>query len=524
MAQGLQSTQEYRRFCPDQPSVLISDAVCQGRRRGRYPQCPSCRFNDPESGADGEPLGERRDGGADAGAIREVFKDHEVRAACPEVLDEEMAWRIGHATASYLRGVLRGLDRSDPVATALVAGRDMRRSSPALCAAVVEGARSTGADVVDIGMIDTPQLYFAINHVRSCGGIQTTASHLSSRYNGFKIVGQQGRPVGPDTGLADIERIAQNMVRHDTRQEGALRSLDLTDEYRAFVRGQLQAPRPMRIVVDASNGMAGKWVPIIFGDVAGLDLIGLNTEHEGDFAHDPDPMVDENLRQTREKVLQAGADFGICFDGDADRVVLVDEAGEIVPNDILTALLAKQFLARSPGSTIVYDLRSSRVVEEEVKAAGGVPRRERVGASFIKKALSESKGVFGGSPSGRFFFRDNYFCDSGLLALVHAINLLTEQARPLGAAVRPLLRYYRQQAYFENPQPDACLRKLADVYADARVDFLDGVTVQYADWWFNLRRSTSQGRLHLSLEANTPELMQRKMQELAGHLGNPVVG
>jgi len=520
----MQDVSEYYRYCPDQPEMLISDAVCLGRRRGRYPQCPGCRFNDEEKGTGAGPLPARQAAGTgpSPAAINEVFKDHEVRAAYPEVLDEQIAWRIGHAAASYLRGVLRGLDRSDPVATTVVVGRDMRRSSSSLCAAFTEGARSTGANVVDVGMIDTPQLYFAINHVRSCGGVQTTASHLPGEYNGFKLAGQQGRPIGADTGLADIERIAQNMVKHDTGQEGALRNLDLTDEYRRFVRSQLQAPRPMKIVVDASNGMAGKWVPIIFGDVAGLDLVGLNLEHEGDFVHDPDPLVEENLRQLCAEVVNLGADFGICFDGDADKVVLVDEAGQIVSNDMLTVLLARQFLARSPGSTIVYDLRSSRVVEEEIKAAGGVPRRERVGAVFIKKALAESKGAFGGSPNGRFYFRDNFYCDSGLLALVHVINLLTEQTRPLGAAVRPLLRYARGRGSFENPEPEACLRKLANVYTDARVDFLDGVTVQYPDWWFNLRKGGSEQPLQLILEAATPELVQQKMEELAGHLGRPL--
>ncbi|MHC4089936.1 MAG: phosphomannomutase/phosphoglucomutase [Planctomycetota bacterium] len=513
----MQEVSEYYRYCPDQPKVLISDAVCLGRRRGRYPQCPGCRFNDDQQGT--APASQRAAVPSTA-AITEVFKDHQVRAAYPEVLDEEVAWRIGHATASYLRSALRGLDRSDQVATAVVVGRDMRRSSPALCAAFVEGARSTGANVVDVGMIDTPQLYFAINHVGSCGGVQTTASHLSGGYNGFKIAGQHGRPVGPETGLTDIGRIAHNMVKHDTGQQGALRSLDLTGEYRAFVRSQLQAPRPMKIVADASNGMAGKWVPIVFGDLPGVDLILLNAEHEGDFVHDPDPLVEENVGQVREEVARVGADLGICFDGDADKVALVDEAGQIVGNDILTALLARQFLARSPGSTIVYDLRCSRVVDEEIKAAGGVPRRERVGGAFIKKALTESKGAFGGGPCGHFYFKDNFYCDSGLLTLAHVINMLTEQARPLGALVRPLQRYARGRGEFESPQPDACLRKLADVYSEARVDFLDGITVRHADWWFNVRKCGSGTQLSLTLEADTPELLQQKTDELTGYLGS----
>jgi len=519
----MQDVADYYRQCPDQPKVLISDAVCVGRRRGRYPQCPGCRFNDDEKGVGDGVLPPQRDTAPALAAINEVFAGHEVRAPYPEVLDEDIAWRIGHAAASYLRGVLRGLDRSDPVATTLVVGRDMRPSSPALCSALTDGARSTGAKVVDLGMVDTPQLCFAINHLGSCGGVQTSAGRAAGNWNGFKIVGRQGRPISAETGLADIARIAQNMVKHDTGTQGDLGHLDLADEYRAVLRSQLQAPRPMRVVVDASNGMAGKWVPIVLGGVPELDLIFLNDDCNADFAHDPDPLVEQNLRQLRDEVIESAADFGACFDADADRVVFVDEAGEPVPSDVLTALLARQFLSRSPGSTVVYDLRSSRVVEQEIKAAGGVPRRERAGAAYIQKALAASNGVFGGTPGGRFYFRDYYHCDSALLALIWIINLLTEQARPLGSLVRPLTRLARERRSFANPQPDACLRKLANVYADARVDFLDGLTVQYPKWWFNVRPAGTGGELDLHLEADTPELVQQKTEELAAHLGKPAM-
>ncbi len=456
-------------------------------------------------------------------AIEEVFTGHEVRARCPEPLDEEIAWRIGHATASYFRGALRGLDRSNPVATTVVVGRDVRRTSPGLSVAFIEGARSTGANVLDLGMVDTPQLYFAINHLHSGGGVQVTGSAADAEFNGFKFAGQGGRPVGADTGLADIARIARNMVKHDTGKEGALRTLDLTDEYRTFVRGHLSTPRPMRVVVDASNGTAGKWVPAVLGGVDQVELVCLNAEHDGGFVHPPDPLVEENLRQVCEQVVSSGADFGVCFDGDADQVVIIDETGSAVRSDILTALLARQMLARAPGSTVVYDLRSSRVVAEEVKAAGGVPRRERVGAAFIRKALAESKGVFAGELSGHYYYQDNGYCDSGLLTLVQVINLLTQEAGPLSGLVRPLMRYARAgRCSFDNPEGDATIRRLADIYDDARVDFLDGVTVQYEDWWFNVRRSATKPQLRLELEAADQELMQRKLQEVAAHLGEPV--
>jgi len=512
----MQSVEDYYRYCPNQPHVLISDAICLGRRRASYPFCPGCQFNDDEKGGPTRP-------GKKSTMIEKVFKAYDVRATYPEPLNEETAWRIGFAAASFLHTGLRGLERAAAGASTVVVGRDMRKHSPALAGALIEGLRATGSPVIDIGMIDTPQLYFAVNHLGSCGGIQTTASHNPANYNGFKICGLRGAPIGVDTGLTDISKIAQNTTRHDTGQEGPVRTMDLAAEYKAFVRSFLETPRKMRICIDASNGMAGKWVPIIFGDVANLDLNCINMEHHGDFKHEPNPLVESNLDQLREAVRWKRADFGICFDGDADRLIVVDEHADIIRCDLLTALLAKRFLERAPGSTVVYDLRSSRVVAEEVEAAGGIPRRERVGHSFMKKALSDSRGIFGGELSGHFYFKDNFFCDSAMLAMVHVINTLTRTNQPLSELIAPLLRYYNSgERNFENTAKDATVAALGERYADGRVDFLDGVTVQYSDWWFNVRKSNTEPLLRLNVEAATPELLEKKFNELAPQLGNPV--
>jgi phosphomannomutase len=245
-------------------------------------------------------------------------------------------------------------------------------------------------------------------------------------------------------------------------------------------------------------------------------------EHGGDFVHPPNPLVEENLQSLKKKVRASGADFGICFDGDADRVVVVDDTGAAVRSDILAALLARRMLAQARGSTVVYDLRSSRVVAEEIKANGGVPRRERAGAAFIKKALAESKGVFAGDVVGRYYFQDNGHCESGLLAMVEVINMLTQEGKAPSELVKPLMRYASSgQRDFVNPDADATLRRMANTYEDARVDFLDGVTVQYEDWWFNVRKSASGSLLRLNLEAATPELMQQKLDEVSSQLGTP---
>jgi phosphomannomutase len=504
--------------------LFISDAVCAGRRRANYHLCPGCQFNDDEKGIGSPwlPTAPRKQDDQSV-MIEGVFKAYDVRATYPDALNEDVAWKIGHATATFLRAALRGMDRSDPEVNTVVVGRDMRKSSPSLCAAFTEGARSTGADVVDIGMIDTPQMYFAVNYLKCCGGVQTTASHNPAHYNGFKISGQKGVPIGADTGLNDICAVAKNLARHETNLRGNLSRRDVSAQYKGFVRGFLRTPRKMRIAVDASNGMAGRWVPILFGDAAELELTCVNMEHDGEFAHEPNPLVAANLENVREEVQKTGADFGICFDGDADRLMVVDEQANIVSCDMVTALLAPQFLEHSPGATIVYDLRSSRVVAEEVKKAGGVPKRERVGHAFMKKALSLSKGVFGGELSGHFYFRDNFYCDSAMLALVHLINLLSRLDRPLSELIAPLQRYAASgERNFENEDKDGTIKRLADVYKDAKVDFLDGITVEYERWWFNVRKSNTEPLLRLNLEAESPDLMHRKVAEVAELLGTAV--
>ena len=287
----MQDVEQYYRFCPNQPQILISDAICLGRRRASYPFCRGCQFNDDETGGavqqvlfDSSLADER------SAVIEKVFKAYDVRATYPDMLNEDVAWRIGFATASFLQSTLRGMDRSQPEATTIAVGRDMRKSSPSLCEAFIAGARAMGSPVYDVGMIDTSMIYFAINHLGCCGGIQTTASHNPANYNGFKISGAKGAPIGADTGLADICRIAQNTTRHDTGKEGPLTRRDLTGEYKAFIRSHLETPRKLRICVDASNGMAGKWIPIIFGDVPQLELICMNMETNGRLRPRPQPL------------------------------------------------------------------------------------------------------------------------------------------------------------------------------------------------------------------------------------------
>jgi phosphomannomutase len=278
----------------------------------------------------------------------------------------------------------------------------------------------------------------------------------------------------------------------------------------------------MKIAVDASNGMAGKMVPAIFGDLP-VEIIGLNFEHTGKFKHEPNPLIEENLSEVKAAVREKECDFGVCFDGDGDRLMMVDEKGETIGCDLLTALMVPYFLSKGPRSTIVYDLRSSRVVAEEIIAKGGTPRRERVGHAFMKKALRDSRAIFGGELSGHFYYRDNYYADSGLITLVHVLNIVSDSAVPISELIRPLRRYHSSgEINFEVDEKQVKMDELARRYSDGQIDYLDGITVGYKDWWFNCRPSNTEPLLRLNIEAKSKELLDEKLSEIERQLGKPV--
>ena len=452
-----------------------------------------------------------------------IFKAYDIRGLYPEQLDEQAAWKIGHATAQFLRSMVHGYNRGLANAQSICVGHDMRTHSPALAKALIEGMNTSGANVIDIGMIDTPQIYFAINHLGTCGGVQVTASHNPAEYNGFKVSGQAAKPIGLNTGLKDIKHIATALLHTLGRPDGAIEHHDLSKEYKKHVLKFLNDDlRPMKMVIDASNGMAGKMVPIIFDDLPGVKLIGLNLEHDGTFKHDPNPLVEANLKELKKTVRKEKADFGFCFDGDADRLMMVDEKGQTVPCDIMTALMVPYFLKTNPGSTIVYDLRSSHVVQEEILKHGGTPRRERVGHAFMKKTLHDSHACFGGELSGHFYYRDNFFADSGMITLVHMLNILGAEKTPVSKRVAPLQRYSASgEINFEVEDKEVMMKELARKYSQGQVDDLDGVTVQFKEWWFNVRPSNTEPLLRLNVEAKNPDLLDERLTELKSLLGEP---
>jgi phosphomannomutase len=462
--------------------------------------------------------------------LGKVFKAYDVRATYPKPLNEKLAWHIGYAVGQYLTGEAAETGHDDPMMRHIIVGRDMRTSSPALADALKQGIRDFGAHVVDVGRVDTPFVTFAINHLGCCGGVQVTASHNPANYNGFKISKIRAKPVGMSSGLAEIRRFAALVDRDKTTPKaGREEARDLWDAYREHVLqamepSLLDGSRAIKAVIDASNGMAGTMVPKVFGDVPGLKVVKLNFDNaSGEFVHEPNPLVLANLDQVREKVVEAGADVGFCFDGDADRCMVVDEKGAIIGCDLLTACLARDELAQHPGSAIVYDLRSSKSVPEMITEAGGKPFRSRVGHVFMKQEMAEHDAVFGGELSGHFYFRNNYYADSGGMALTEVASALARAGGPMSALIEPARRYAQSgEINFETEDKDAALEELKETYASGRVDELDGVTVDLGSWWCNVRPSNTEPLLRLNLEGPDPETVRQRVKEVSRYLGRRV--
>jgi phosphomannomutase len=452
-----------------------------------------------------------------------IFKAYDVRATYPDNLNEDAAWKIGYATAEFLKSKAEPVKMRDTI----VVGRDMRKSSPSLATALCDGIRAAGMNVIDVGMIDTSMIYFAINHVDAAGGIQTTASHNPAQYNGFKISGGHAKPIGSASGLDDIKRIALKLKSRPA-VTGRYQEQDMWAAYRAHVLSFLDLKRPLRVVIDGSNGMAGKMVPAVFGGIPNLKISEMLFDcSTGVFTHEPNPLVESNLDMIKQKIIAEKPDLGACFDGDADRCVFLDETGRLIASDLATALLARDFLhqPKNKGANVVYDLRSSRVVADEIKAAGGVAKRDRVGHAFIKKTMAETRAVFGGELSGHFYFRDNFFADSGAIAFARLLSIVSAQQGPLSSLITPLRKYFQSgEVNFQVPDKDAKIKELAATYSKGEIDYLDGITINNGQWWFNVRASNTEPLLRLNLEASSQKQLDEKFEEVKNILGEPVHG
>ncbi len=462
--------------------------------------------------------------------LAKVFKAYDVRALYPKPLNEKLAWQIGHATAQYLLEEAAAAGFVDPMSRTICVGRDMRRSSPSLSAELRQGMRDAGADVIDLGLVDTPFVYFAINHLGCAGGVQVTASHNPADYNGFKISKRLAKPVGQDTGLAEIQRLAAMLEREKTpAQGGREESRDLWAAYRAHLHAFLDprilsGERRLRIAVDASNGMAGTMLPKVFDGVAGLEIEPIHFDNStGTFVHEPNPLVESNLRDLQAVLAKGGFDAGFCFDGDADRCMVLDEKGAPVGCDLLTAWLAQDVLARHPGTAVVYDLRSSRSVPEAIREAGGVPVESRVGHVFMKAKLAEAGAVIGGELSGHFYFQDMFNTDSGARAFAAVVTALASSRKPMSQLIAPFRRYAQSgEINFENEDKLGALAALKAAYPKARTYELDGLSIDAGDWWANIRLSNTEPLLRLNLEAADAATVDAKVAEVSRYLGHRV--
>jgi phosphomannomutase len=420
-----------------------------------------------------------------------IFKAYDVRGLYPEELDEALARRIGNAFAHFTG------------AQQLIVGHDMRASSAPLAAAFIEGATLAGADVTDIGLCSTDVVYFAAGKLDAPGAM-FTASHNPAQYNGIKLCRSGAAPVGEQTGLTQIKEMVAAGVTSRGEVGGKVERLDLLEAFGDHVRSFVDtaALRPLNVVADTANGMGGLVVPKVFEGLP-FSLTVLYGDLDGTFPNHPaDPIQPENLKDLQRVVLDLGADVGLAFDGDADRVFLVDDAGQPVSGSTTTAIVAAGILDRHPGETIVHNLICSRAVPEVIREHGGIPVRTRVGHSFIKQVMAETGAIFGGEHSAHYFFRDNWRADSGSIAALVVLEQLSRAGMPLSELRKPFERYVQSgEINSRVDDPVAVIDRVAAEFASSPQDRLDGLTVDGGDWWFNLRPSNTEPLLRLNLEA-----------------------
>ena len=433
------------------------------------------------------------------GALDRIFKAYDVRGVFPDDLDEDLAHRIGAAFAEWSG------------APEFVIGRDCRLSSPVLGDALAEGIASRGANVVDLGLASTDLLYFASGSLDS-PGVMITASHNPKQYNGLKLCLPGARPVGEESGLREVRALTEKGLA-PTGHPGSIQRRDLLPAYVDHVMTFVDPSRmrPLVVAIDTANGMGGLVAPAVLERLP-IELHHLFPELDGTFPNHPaDPIDPENQRDLKAAVLEHAADIGLAFDGDADRVFLIDEGAQDVSGSLVTALVAKAMLLREPGASIIYNVICSWTVPEVIRENGGVAVRTRVGHSFIKQVMAETGAIFGGEHSGHYYFRENYRADSGLIAAVVVLGQLSEANVPLSQMLAPFRRYAASGEINSRVTDQlGTIERIATALASGRQDRLDGLTVEFEDWWCNVRPSNTEPLLRLNVEARTEDLLQEK--------------
>jgi phosphomannomutase len=439
-----------------------------------------------------------------------IFKAYDIRGIYPGEINEKAARAIGVGFAAYL-GARR-----------IAVGRDMRLSSPALAAAFIDGATAQGTDVVDYGMIPTDMLYFAVARDGHDGGVEITASHNPKQYNGLKMVRKEALPLSGDSGIGDIrDMIVNNHLPAAAARRGQVTQADALGRYVEHVMSFIEPSlvKPFNVVLDAGSGMGGLVAPKLFEQLP-CRTTRLCFEIDGRFPnHEANPLIEENRQDIVDAVVAQKADIGIAWDGDADRCFFIDGTGEFVSGDFVTALLAEAFLLRNPGASVVYDLRASHAVRDTVARYGGTALMNRVGHAFIKQRMRDSRAIFGGEVTGHYYFRDNFYADNGFIPALLMLELMSKKGKSLQQLLDPLRREYFISGEINTKLAGmdavpATLDRIATRYSDGGQATLDGLSVEYDDWHFNVRPSNTEPLLRLNLEAKTPEMMAFRRDEV----------
>ena len=436
-----------------------------------------------------------------------IFKAYDIRGSYPDELNEDIAYKIGVSFVKLLN------------AGNIVVGRDMRLSSPGLAEAFIDGALDSGPRITDIGMVTTPMLNYSVIMGGFDAGAMVTASHLPAEFNGFKLCRENAVPLSGDAGLQTLEELVKkskkNLVPRETNHRD-VQNLDLLGRYIDKISRFVHNPKPLKMVIDAGNGTAGREVLALAERFPQWDIVPMYMEPDGRFPHHvANPLIESTTLDLQSRVVKEKVDIGIAFDGDADRCGFIDEKGDRIPEDLITALIAESFLAKNPGAVIIYDLRSSRVVPETISRLGGKPVRSRVGHAFIKERMREENAVFAGELSGHYYYRDTGFTDNALFTMIWMLNFLSAKNKPLSASVEPLKKYRSTgEINMRVRDKEPIFVALEKVYSDATIDYLDGLTVQYKSWWFNLRPSNTEPVIRLNMEAADLKTLEGKKDEV----------
>jgi len=431
-----------------------------------------------------------------------IYKSYDVRGVYPSELNEETAYKIGKAFVDFVK------------AKKVVVGRDMRLSSETIFDALAKGITEQGADVVDIGLCTSPMLSFAVAFYEEPSGIMITASHNPKEYNGFKMCGENSEPIGYDDGINVIEKNVKEGKFNASKKKGKIVKKEILKDYLKFVLKFAKGIKPLKVVIDAGNGMASLDAPEFFSQLP-CKTTKLFFGMDGSFPnHEANPLKEENLEELKKKVVAEKADLGIAFDGDADRVGFVDDKGKAVPNDIVTAIIANELLKEKPNSKIVYDLRSTKAVKEIIEENKGIPLINRVGHVHLKKRLKTENAIFGGELSGHYFFKDFFNCDNAMIAAIIILNIIS-RGEKLSALVKSMTRYAASpEINFEVHDKDKAIKKIEAEFKEGKKSYIDGVTIEFDDWWFNLRASNTEPLLRLRIEAKNKKMLGEKTKLL----------